>query len=400
MKRIFSLLTLLAVIFAGPSLAIAKKKINKPTERAVYHNNQGVISLNGGDLQRAEFEFKTAIELSSQYVEAYNNLGIVEKTKGNFSEAIRNFQRAISLDKKYAAAYIHLGTVYFAQGQLDEAVAIIRKGLKQNNTLADGHYNLGLVYLEKARRLKDREIAREAEGQFKKATELNPNLVYVHELLGDVYRDVGELELASIRYRLALGDEPRNEKLWVKLGNLYLQMEDKPRAANCFQKILELNASSVEGHMQMGLYLLEQGKLVEAHHEFFSVVTLNPMSELGWYRLGLVEFTQEQYDEAEKNFRKALEINPLLADAGYNLGLVALKQERYDVAKKAWQEVLKSNANHARTLYNLGVLHQLLGEKSQSTTYLCRFLNVAGSAFIAEQASARKMLPENASCPK
>ena len=222
---------LVLALFAMPSNAYAKKKITKPTTRAVYHNNQGVSFLNKNDYARAELEFKTAIELAPEYVEAYNNLGVVYRKTGRDEMAAEQFRKAISLDKKYAAAYAHLGAVYLAQGDVNDAIKTIKKGLKKDSTLADAHYNLGLAYLEKSKKDK-KDYDTLAIEQFKIATELDPSLTHVHEVLARVYEKRGELELAAIRRRLALADKPQSVDQWLETGELYLKRNDLPKALN------------------------------------------------------------------------------------------------------------------------------------------------------------------------
>jgi tetratricopeptide (TPR) repeat protein len=169
MKKI--LLICLALIFIAP--VVYAKKPTLPTERAVYHNNQGVSYLNKNDLERAEFEFKTAIELSPEYVEAFNNLGIIYKIQGKYNLAIENFKRAIQLDKKYADAYSHLGAVYLEQGNVDEAIDQMKKGLKRDATIPDIHYNLGLAYLEKTKQSKDKSYIQLAACAFHTGEDLS-----------------------------------------------------------------------------------------------------------------------------------------------------------------------------------------------------------------------------------
>ncbi|PIU57189.1 MAG: hypothetical protein COS89_05130, partial [Deltaproteobacteria bacterium CG07_land_8_20_14_0_80_38_7] len=138
-KLIIASVLIFTLVFISSGLE-AKKKITRPSERATYHNNQGISYLNKGDMDRAEFEFKTAIELSPDYIESYNNLGIIYKLKGNKKEAIKNLQKAISLDKDYATAYSHLGAIYLSQGKIDDAISTIKKGLKKDGRIADARY--------------------------------------------------------------------------------------------------------------------------------------------------------------------------------------------------------------------------------------------------------------------
>lgn len=409
MRSSFCLLVLICFVSTG---ALAKSKLTKPTERAVYHNNQGVSYLNQKDLERAEFEFKTAVELAPDYIEAYNNLGIVYKLKGNLPAAAANFKRAIELDKHYAQAYSHLGAVYLSEGKIDDAIDVIRKGLKKDSTIADAHYNLGLAYIEKNKQDKKKNWIDMAESEFKRATQLNPNLVHVHKVLAEVYRSIGEYELAIIRYRLALGNEPTNPDLWNKLGNVYLEKGDNYQAENCFAKAGELGGAAgatkkVEAsEMQMGMFYMKEKRYADAANQFKTVADKSPLNEQAWYRMGTAYFAwgederlkgnageaSRHFGEAAAALKKAKEVNPQLADASYNLGLTYLKQGKTLEAQKEWEYTVTVDPKYARAYYNLGLVYQQQGRSDDGLNMFCRFVSAAGSQFPVETQAARQTI--------
>ncbi len=404
----FALFFLLVCLFTMQ--AHAKKKITKPTDRAVYHNNQGVSYLNKNDLERSEFELKTAIELAPEYVEAFNNLGTVYKLKGDLPAAAAQFRRAIDLDKDYASAYSNLGAVYLAQGNVDGAINTIKKGLKKDGTIADAHYNLGLAYLEKTKTDKSKSYIGMAEAEFIKATELNPNLVHVHKTLAQVYKSTGDYDLAIIRYRLALGNEPANADLWNQLGQVYLEKGDQFQAENCFQKAVELGAAQPkpgqESGMEMGLFYIKEKRYQDAANEFKAIIEKNPLNDQAWYRMGTAYLFWGDDERAKKNnseatrlyneavaaLKKAKEVNPQSADAAYNLGLTYLKQGKTLEAQKEWEYTVTISPKHARALYNLGLLYQKMGRTDDGFNMLCRFTSVAGNQYPVELSAARQAI--------
>jgi tetratricopeptide (TPR) repeat protein len=400
MKRILAIIIVFTCVAAPLE---ARKKITKPTARAVYHNNQGVTFLNKNDFERAEFEFKTAIELSPQYVEAYNNLGIVYKIQGKLGLAKQMFERAIKLDKKYAAAYSHLGAVLLTQGDVDGAIKQMKKGLKRDATIADIHYNLGLAYVEKTKRDKKSYIE-EAEKELSIATELDPNLPHAHAVLAKVYYDTGEYEKAVIRYRLALGNEPKDVELWQALGQTYLAKGEPLLAQNCFQKALEMQPESKENHLGLGLFYLNEKRYEESINEFKAVVTLDPSSEVGWYRLGTAWLlrgdaagstspkAKRYYAEAATALAKAKKINPQSADASYNLGLIYLKQGKKLDAQNEWEYTTSVQNKYAPALYNLANLYRGSGREGEALALYCRFLSASSGKYPTEEGVARQAI--------
>lgn len=401
------LIIITSILFCFPSsTSLAKKKITMPTDRAAFHNNQGVSYLNNQDIERAEFEFKTAVELSPDYAEAYNNLGIVYKTRGKYDESIKNFQKAIEINKNYAAAYSHLGAVYLAQGKIDTAITTIKKGLRKDGTIGDARYNLGLAYIEKAKEGSSEKNLKLAEEELKKATELDPNLTHVHKRLAELYKSMGRYDLSIIRYRLALANDPVSKDLWTDLGNLYLEKGEQYKAQDCFQRASEITPESSDPRVQMGLFYINEKRYDEAVAEFSDIVAKNPLNDIAWYYLGTAHLNKAEdqegkggqnnlYELAVKNLKKAKEVNPQLSDASYNLGLVLLKQGKTLEAEKEWEYTLVVNPNHARVLYNLGLLYQRLGKINEGLELLCKFVRAGSDLFPVEVKAAEEILDSN-----
>lgn len=390
---------LLALLLLAGFSTCAKRRPTLPTERAVFHNNQGVSFLASGDIERARFEFLTAVELNPNYAEAHNNLGITFKELGQLDKAIRSFLRALKIEPDFASAHNHLGALYLAQGKIEEAIAEIKKAIKRDPTLADAHYNLGLVWYEKAKKEGEAEGLKQAEVSWKRATELDPNLEHVHLRLAELYREQGRFELATIRYRLALGTTS-DTATWVRLGSLYLEKGDTTRAQNAFQKAIESDPNSAEAHMHLGSLYADQRRFEEAGVEFQAATEIDPRNEMAFFRLGAAKIAQaEGGDAASWTFAiaaltKAKELNPHFSDATYNLGYAWLKKGDLENARAEWEHTLRITPKHARTLYNLATLDQHEGRKAAATRHFCDFLAVEGGKYPMEVQIAKQVLSQ------
>lgn len=392
---IFSILT----FFIAGTPAFAKKKSILPSEQSVYHNNQGITVLSQGNLEKAAFEFQTAIELAPQFAEPYNNLGLIYKIKGENDKAIEYFQKAIGINGNYASPHSHLAAVYLAQGRLQDALKEAQRAVKIDPLMADPHYNLGLVWLEMYNKEKRQKHWSNAESEFKKATIFNPNLELVHLRLAEMYHQQGKNDLAVIRYRLALNAN-NNPETWRTLGNLYMEMGDPFKAQNCFQKAIELNPKIEDAQLQLGLFYLQQKKTDEAKAAFEKVVEQNPKNEKAFFNLGVLKMDAGLFQEAIDYFKKAKEVNPGYADATYNLGVCYLKVGKTDQAKEAWEYTLTVQPNYARASYNLGLLAAKSGRMDEAGQQYCCFLQASQGKFPTEELLAKQFIEENKiKCP-
>lgn len=388
--------TLIIFILCLMSLACSRKPPLLPSEKSVYHNNRGATYLLQGNLDRAEFELLTAIELNPKYAEAYNNLGIVYKSRGEYEKSFDAFLKAIDIDENYGSAYNQLATLFLSQEKLDDALDAAKKAVKLEPTSADAYYNLGLIWMARAKAEKKPELMQGAESSWKKATELDPSLDYVHVQMAEHYRKKHNYDLAIVRYRLALEAYPTAET-WTRLGSLYLEKGDPFKAQNCFQKAIEIDPNVIDPYLQLGKFFLDQNRYQDATEMFQQLTKIAPFNEQAYFYLGLsyleqTEANRSAWKKAISAFRKAKEINPQYADAIYNLGWAYMKTGSLEQARSEWEMVLTIYPVHLQTLYNLATLAQHEGKRSEAVDHFCRFLNNEKGEFPAERKAAEQII--------
>jgi tetratricopeptide (TPR) repeat protein len=66
-------------------------------------------------------DYNKAIELNSNYAEAYNNRGIVYEYQEKWDLALADYTQAIKLNPNYADAYINRGFVYLELRDINKA---------------------------------------------------------------------------------------------------------------------------------------------------------------------------------------------------------------------------------------------------------------------------------------
>lgn len=101
------------------------------------YNNLGSLLQLLGDLEGAEKNYLTALEIEPNFALGYYNLGRIYKQKGLFTDAIEAYQKAIKLKPNYAFTYQNLAVVLLKIGQLPESIAAFQQAIdlhqNQNN---------------------------------------------------------------------------------------------------------------------------------------------------------------------------------------------------------------------------------------------------------------------------
>ena len=73
------------------------------------------------EYEKAVDEFKEALVLQPEMVEAHNNLAYCFRKLGMIEESLRQYKRALVIDSSYALAREYLGETYLAMGDLEMA---------------------------------------------------------------------------------------------------------------------------------------------------------------------------------------------------------------------------------------------------------------------------------------
>ena len=71
--------------------------------------------------KEAAMEYEKALQIDSQYAEAWSNLGYTLRKQGKFDGAVNAYKKAIKLDPYLAEAHEYLGEAYAEMGKFDLA---------------------------------------------------------------------------------------------------------------------------------------------------------------------------------------------------------------------------------------------------------------------------------------
>ncbi len=359
---------------------LSAKDQHIPLDLAVLHNNQGVTYLSQNNLDLAEVEFKSAVELDPKYPEAHNNLGLIYKYKGYFDQANDSFNRAIKLKPKWATPYNHIATVYLTMEKYDKAINYTKKAVSLDKKFADAYYNMGLIYLEKAKHSGNpRNEWADAVEAFQKATTIDTRLYHAHLDLADTYTLLGENEKAIIRYRYAIETNPKDPDSWQRLGELYQKTGDSKKAEECFNKVKLLEPMSEPQLLEKGESKLKEGKFSDAFQLYNRALELNPRNYETYFKLGYLYSVQGLHSQAIQAYNQAVTLKPDFLVGFFNMSLAFMAVKDYPMAVRALEQVIKLKPTHAEALYQLGKLYQQLGNSVAAHNTYCNFLMVAES---------------------
>ena len=123
-----------------------KDCVVKAPHKSRQHYNLGVVLARKGNLNEAIEEYRAALKIKPDYVEAYYNLGNAFMRKGDARAAIHNYRMALQNNPDFFKAYYNIAKILYGQGNIDEAIQNYQKALAINNETPQTLYNLSWIY--------------------------------------------------------------------------------------------------------------------------------------------------------------------------------------------------------------------------------------------------------------
>jgi len=182
----------------------------------------------------------------------------------------------------------------------------------------------------------------------------------------DHYRHLGrgndlmaahQYEEAIAEYRKALDVEPSAVTVQSNIGMCLIELGRLDEAAQCFEKVLETEPRNAEVINNMGMVRLRQRRPEEAISYFNKALEINPMLAKAYNNRGLVFTNAGRFDRAISDYDRALEINPSFAEVYNNRGVVYDKKDLCDRAILDYDKALEINPRYAEAYNNRGLAY-------------------------------------------
>ncbi|HEX7176197.1 MAG TPA: protein kinase [Pyrinomonadaceae bacterium] len=257
----------------------------------------------------------------------------------NIQRAIKHFEEAFVLEANYAEAHAGLADCYVflasaAYGEMTTADAMRKaKGaanlaLKIDERLPEAHTSVGVV------QLRYDWTWDEAEREFKRAIELNPDYAPAHYWYSNLLAITGRLEDAIAESERAKALDPSSPSVSLNRCRAFFLARQHDRAAACFNEMLDKE----------------------------------PGNERVQYILGLVYQQKGMYEEAIKIHEKIAETNLRLAAGalGYSYGRTGRREE----ALKMLDKINELSKQKTVPVMETAIIYVGLGDKNNAFAWL------------------------------
>jgi len=250
-----------------------------------------------------------------------------KRTEVDLKRAIGYFQQAIEKDPNYALAYDGLADCWLPLGwyaymapseTFPYAKVAVRKALALDDSLAEAHTSLAFVTL-----YYDRDWA-DAEREFRRAIELNPNYANGHHWYAEFLSLVGRHAEAIAESERARELDPLSNIINTWVGSRYFFARQYDKAIEQYRNAVEMDPGFVPAHLVLGQALEQKHMYQEAIAELEKAVSLSGGSPVYMASLAHAYGVAGRQSQAKKLFDDLRNLSKQRYVSSYDLALASL----------------------------------------------------------------------------
>jgi len=330
------------------------------TEKAYLARGAAQVQLKNLSAGRQDFE--GARQIGPYDPTVYNSLAFLSLAENKTDEAMAAFENALRVDATNFVALNGIITQYAKSQQLDKAHARVDQALSAYPNVAWLHYLKGQVYGYQRN-------VQGAEGELRRALELNPNYVDAYSALAALFINTNQADRAIQEYQKIVAIRPDNAMIYTLIGMLEDARQNHDAAVENYRKALSLdqNNAFAGNNLSWNYAVFGKGNLDEAVRLAQTVVQRNPNVATFVDTLGWVYYKKNLYAAAAEQLKKAVDLDEAAARAA-------------------------NNSPSATYYYHLGMALKGKGDKEGSRRALETALRLAEKKPFPDQDDARKSL--------
>ena len=131
---------------AGPDASALRDPRTGPTDAVFWFEKGCELDVDSREWPAAALAYEKAIEIDSEYADAYCNLGAVRYNQGQRAAARRAFEACLVRAPDHVEANFNLANVLEEAGEDELALTLYRRALTVDPVYPDLHINLALLY--------------------------------------------------------------------------------------------------------------------------------------------------------------------------------------------------------------------------------------------------------------
>jgi tetratricopeptide (TPR) repeat protein len=266
---------------------------------------------------------------------------------GRYHKAKKTLKELSAAEPSNGLLLYYTGELYYQTGKPDSAKIFYENGSKANPDLALNYIGLGKSTI-KSDELKARQL-------FEKGLALNPADAKPMAVLAEFYiNSIGfqDLNAATALLDKALKIEPKNAKLYLLYGDMFLVKNDGNKALEKFEKALSFNKNIPEPYLKIGrLYGRAMNSDLALTNYNKGLLTDSNYAPL-YREMAETYYKARKYDKGLLSFRKYMQKTEPNEENQFRFASFLYMNKEYAEVVKVLSDLTSENYNNA-TAYRL-----------------------------------------------
>jgi tetratricopeptide (TPR) repeat protein len=217
----------------------------------------------------AESDFRHALELEPENVDAFLGLGELFLQGGDAAQAMTNFNRAVEANPALPASLVARAQARLRLRDVDGAKA------DADDALRRGSRDPAAIVARGRARLSTGDIGG-AQGDFEEVVKKAPKYAPGYVGLGSVLRERGTPDKAIVEFNRAIAIDPLLPEAWQHRGNAERDRGQLERAMSDLTNAIALDPSDPYLRLDRGVLFGNQGAWSQAQAEYHQGLALRP----------------------------------------------------------------------------------------------------------------------------
>ena len=324
-----------------------------------------------GKVAMSLIQLQEALEINPSSSSLHFNKALALDSMNSFEEAIKEYKAALELTGDDLEALNSLAIDYTRIGLYDLAIETFEKIENIDRDFEPSYCNRIIAYTEMNKHEK-------AEEMFYLAQQIKPDCALCFYNIGNSLFIRGEYQKAISCWIKTSKLESDHPQINFRIAQAYWFDGDYQTSREYFLAELRENPGDTDVIIDFGLFLLQLGDIESAKEKFNRVLEFVPDHAQAMFYLGEIAFNKGNFSDAEQLFHKAILNDNTLVGPNYRLAQYALQKTQIDLAREFLFEEMKLDPQESQALISMGSIFLQTGDYDYATHCLLRAIDSDG----------------------
>ncbi|MGD0038575.1 MAG: tetratricopeptide repeat protein [Bacteroidota bacterium] len=400
--------SLLALDSADAALVASAEAKELDPQNALAYEVMGDAYLKQKVVPMAISSYENSLEIDSLQQRVLYKIANAHKNDRQYTRAAEVYLRILALDPNNEAARLELAGLFFRAGQYANCTKVLREYFKNQKNPPKEIQSIFLEALYKSKQYKeaaevakgylklepksalayraiaygnliDKQYAQSIEA-YKKIATIDTMEFDDYRWLGTAYRQLKKDSLAAMTWEEALKDTTQSvtlrSYLYGEVGSIWMNFKRFDRAAEFFQKRVQLDTIAVGASFNLANCLMQLEEYEKAISVLRKVIIRNPKYPPAYINMGFCYFQMKDFDAGRSEFETAIKVidtaeskyRSELADANREIALALMleKKSTPEASQKKWEDAIVYLKKSVKYKEDFAQTHLFLGQCYQN----------------------------------